>query len=65
VLEDDLGPYKWVETTQVQREVVAHGQAAFRSTGNNHFTGDLGRVGDYPELFRTLSFLGLLHGAGR
>jgi tetratricopeptide (TPR) repeat protein len=56
VLEDDLGPYKWLETTQVQREVVAHGQAAFRSTGNNHFTGDLGRVGDYPELFRTLTF---------
>ncbi len=56
ILEDDLGPYTWIETTQVQREVVAHGQAAFRSTGNNHFTGDLGRVGDYSELFRTLSF---------
>lgn len=56
VLEDDAGPYKWVEATQVQREVVANGQAAFRSTGNNHFLADLGRVGDYPELFRSLSF---------
>ena len=56
VLEDDAGPYKWIEATQIQKEVVANGLAAFRSTGNNHFTGDLGVVGDYSNQFRTLSF---------
>lgn len=60
VLEDDVGPYSWVEATAVQKEVIAHGKAAFRSTGNNHFTKDvtkeLGVVGDYPEQFRSLSF---------
>ncbi len=57
VLEDEAGPYNWIEKTSVQNEVVAHGQAAFRSTGNNHFAGaDLGVVGDYPEQFRSLSF---------
>lgn len=60
VLEDDAGPYTWVEATTVQKEVIAHGKAAFRSTGNNHFTKEstkeLGLVGDYPEQFRSLSF---------
>jgi hypothetical protein len=57
VLEDDAGPYNWVEATQVQKEVVVNGRAAFRSTGNNHFTGaNLGVVGDYPEQFRNLVF---------
>jgi hypothetical protein len=56
VLEDDVGPYSWVEATAVQKEVIAHGKAAFKSTGNNHFTKELGVVGDYPEQFRSLSF---------
>lgn len=60
VLEDDAGPYNWVEATTLQKEVIAHGKAAFRSTGNNHFTKEstkeLGVVGDYPEQFRSLSF---------
>jgi tetratricopeptide (TPR) repeat protein len=56
VLEDDAGSYNWVEPTTLQKEVIAHGKAAFRSTGNNHFTGELGVVGDYPEQFRSLSF---------
>jgi hypothetical protein len=55
VLEDDAGPYNWIEKTAVQKEVVAHGQAAFRSTGNNHFTAELGVAGDYPEQFGSLS----------
>ncbi len=56
VLEEDAGPYHWIEKTAVQTEVVAHGEAAFKSTGNNHFTAELGVVGDYPEQFRSLSF---------
>jgi hypothetical protein len=55
VLEDDAGPYQWVDATKVQKEVVAYGQAAFRSDGNDHFTGNLGIVGDYPEQFRGVS----------
>jgi len=56
VLEDDAGSYSWVEPTTLQKEVIAHGKAAFKSTGNNHFTGELGVVGDYPEQFRSVSF---------
>jgi hypothetical protein len=56
VLEDDAGPYNWLDKTSLQKEVVAFGEAAFRSTGNNHFLADLGVVGDYPEQFRSLSF---------
>ncbi len=55
VLEDDAGPYKWIDATVVQTDFVGHGRAAFRSNGNDHFTADLGIVGDYPEQFRTLS----------
>lgn len=57
ILEDDLGPYQWVEASPVQKDVVASGRAAFRTTGNNHFAqADLGIVGDYPDQVRTLSF---------
>ena len=52
ILEDDAGPYAWIESSTVQNEVVGHGQAAFKSTGNNHFTAELGVVGDYPDQFR-------------
>ena len=56
VLEDDLGTYNWVERSALQTDVVAHGRAAFRSTGNNHFVADLGVAGDLPGQFRTLRF---------
>ncbi|MFA5083610.1 MAG: hypothetical protein WC474_13745, partial [Hydrogenophilaceae bacterium] len=55
VLEDNAGPYQWIDATVVQAEVVGHGQAAFRSDGNDHFTAELGIAGDYPEQFRYLS----------
>ena len=64
VLEDDAGPYPWIDATTVQKEVVAYGQAAFRSNGNDHFTADLGVAGDYPEQFRSLSFWVFPIGAG-
>ncbi|NTV95287.1 MAG: discoidin domain-containing protein, partial [Thiobacillus sp.] len=64
VLEDDAGPYTWVDATVVQKDVVAYGQAAFRSDGNDHFTAELGVVGDYPEQFRSLSFWVFPIGAG-
>lgn len=56
VLEDDTGGYTWNDATVLQKEVVAHGSAAFRSDGNDHFVKYLGIVGDYPEQFRELSF---------
>ncbi|MFZ5483080.1 MAG: hypothetical protein ACOZB0_02515 [Pseudomonadota bacterium] len=56
VLEDDTGGYAWNDATVLQKEVVAHGSAAFRSDGNDHFVQYLGIVGDYPEQFRELSF---------
>jgi len=56
VLEDDAGPYHWVEPTAIQKEVVAHGKAAFRSTGNNHFVADLGIAGSGGGQFRHLNF---------
>ncbi len=56
VLEDDLGTYNWVERSALQTDVVAHGRAAFRSTGNNHFLADLGVAGNAPGQFRALRF---------
>ena len=56
VLEDDLGTYNWVERSALQTDVVAHGRAAFRSTGNNHFVADLGAAGNAPGQFGALRF---------
>jgi hypothetical protein len=56
ILEDDLGPYNWIERSSVQKEVVAYGDAAFRSTGNNHFLADLGEAGSGSGQYRQLDF---------
>mgnify|MGYP001067284206 CR=1 FL=1 len=55
VLEDDAGPYKWIDATVVQTDFVGYGRAAFRSNGNDHFEAELGIAGDYPEQFRYLT----------
>ena len=52
VLEDDAGPYRWLDATEVQTDEVHRGNAAFRSNGNDHFVERLGIVGDYADQFR-------------
>jgi hypothetical protein len=56
VLEDNLGPYKWVERTELQDYLVFRGSKAYRSTGNNHFTADLGVAGNTAGRFQSVGF---------
>ncbi|MEK8022766.1 MAG: hypothetical protein AAB229_03060 [Candidatus Hydrogenedentota bacterium] len=57
VIDDDISPYYWY--SGIPESDVIHrttGAAAFRSTGNNHFNMELGRVGDGAGDFRFIEF---------
>lgn len=56
ILEDDAGPYRWLDGTEVQTEEVHAGRAAFRSNGNDHFVERLGIVGNYADHYRFIDF---------
>lgn len=57
VIEDDISGFEWHDgTPEVRRDIVSSGSVAFRSTGNNHFFKDLGRVGDGAGDVRYIEF---------